>query len=101
MVPVGGEGSTAPAETSAGRERERDVESPGFSARRTEAGQETLASQIGDSTLAERARERSFDQMESVSTVPELRWDKLIVGVAAPRVSCLGGFKEESFTHLF
>ncbi|KAF2614959.1 hypothetical protein F2Q70_00007018 [Brassica cretica] len=28
--------------------------------------------------------------MESVSTVPELRWDKLIVGVAAPRVSCLG-----------
>ncbi|KAF3507918.1 hypothetical protein F2Q69_00001156 [Brassica cretica] len=28
--------------------------------------------------------------MESVSNAPELRWDKLIVGVAAPRVSCLG-----------
>ncbi|KAF3583181.1 hypothetical protein DY000_02064404 [Brassica cretica] len=40
-----------------------------------------------NSTLAERTLERSFDQMESVSTMPELRWDKLIVGVAAPRVS--------------
>ena len=45
---MGGEGSTAPADTSAGRERERDVESPGFSARRAEAGRETLASQIGE-----------------------------------------------------